>query len=74
VTPSEVATPVGLMTLSATVEPNPFRRFRLIVEVACPPALMERLEGFAERVKSWNVNVVVAAWVKLPLVPVTVNV
>jgi hypothetical protein len=47
------------MTLSATVEPNPFRRFRPIDEVPFPPALIERLEGFANRLKSWNVNVVV---------------
>jgi hypothetical protein len=59
VAPSEAVTPVGLMTLSATVEPNPFRRFRPIDEVPFPPALIERLEGFANRLKSWNVNVVV---------------
>ena len=71
---SETATPVGLTTLNATVDPNPFRRFRLIVEVPCPPVLIDRLDGFAERLKSRNVNVVVAVWVKLPLVPVTVSV
>ena len=71
---SETVTPVGLATLNATVDPNPFRRFRLIVEVPCPPVLIERLDGFADRLKSRNVNVVVAVWVKLPLVPVTVSV
>lgn len=70
----ETVTPVGLATLNATVDPNPFRRFRLIVEVPCPPVLIERLDGFAERLKSRNVNVVVAVWVELPLVPVTVSV
>ena len=46
---SEAVTPVGLVTLSATVEPNPFSRLRLIVEVPCAPVLSERLEGFADR-------------------------
>jgi len=71
---SEAVTPVGLVTLSATVDPNPFRRLRLIVEVPCAPVLSERLEGFADRLKPWKVNVVEAVWVKLPLAPVTVSV
>src|SRR2546422_8632991 len=71
--PSETVTPVGLRTLNLTVDPNPFRRFRLIVEVPCPPVLIERLEGFADRLKSWKVNVAVAVWVKLPLVAVSLN-
>jgi hypothetical protein len=71
--PSETVTPVGLRTLNLTVDPNPFRRFRLIVEIPCPPVLIERLEGFADRLKSWKVNVAVAVWVKLPLVAVSVN-
>ena len=71
---SAPVTPVGLETLNATIDPNPLRRFRLIVEVPCPPVLMERLEGFADRLKSWKVNVAVAVWVKLPLMPVTVKV
>src|SRR5439155_24964995 len=71
---SETVTPVGLAALNATVDPNPFRRFRLMVEVACRPVLIGRLDGFVERLRSRNVNVVVAVWVKLPLVPVTVSV
>ncbi len=71
---SEAVTPVGLVTLSATVEPNPFRRLRLIVEDPCPPVLSERLEGFADRLKPWKVNVAEAVWVRLPLAPVTVSV
>src|SRR3989442_10971478 len=71
--PSETVTPVGLRTLNLTVDPNPFRRFRLIVEVPCPPVLIERLEGFADRLKSWKVNVAVAVWGKLPLVAVSLN-
>src|SRR5205807_10016745 len=68
---SETVTPVGLATLNATGDPNPFRRFRLIAEVPCSPVLIERLDGFADRPKSRNVNVVVAVRAKRPLVPVT---
>jgi len=71
---SEDVTPVGLETPSVTVEPNPFRRLRLIVEVPCAPVLRERLDGFADRRKSRKVNVAEAAWVRLPLVPVIVSV
>ena len=71
---SEAVTPVGLVTLSATVEPNPFRRLRLIVEVPRAPVLSEKLEGFADRLKLWKVNVAEAVWVRLPLAPVTVSV
>ena len=71
---SEDVTPVGLETPSVTVEPNPFRRLRPIAEVPCAPVLRERLEGFADRLKSRKVNVAEAAWVKLPLVPVIVSV
>ena len=71
---SEDVTPVGLETPSVTVEPNPFRRLRLIAEVPCPPVLSEKLEGFADRRKSRKVNVAEAAWVRLPLAPVTVSV
>ncbi len=71
---SETATPVGLETLNTTAEPNPFRRLRLIVEVPCPPVLSEKLEGFADRLKSRNVNVAEAVWLRLPLVPMIVRV
>ena len=57
---SEAVTPAGLETLNATVEPNPFRRLRLIVDVPCPPVLIERLKGFADKIKSRKVKVVVA--------------
>jgi hypothetical protein len=49
---SDAATPVGLATAKVTVELNPFRRLRLIVEVPCPPVLIEKLDGFADRLKS----------------------
>ena len=71
---SEDVTPVGLETPSVTVEPNPFRRLRLIVEVPCAPVLSERLEGLADRLKSRKVNVAEAVWVRLPLAPVIVSV
>jgi hypothetical protein len=71
---SEAITPVGLETLNATVELNPLRRLRLIVEVPCPPVLTERLLGFAARLKSRKMNVADAEWVKLPLAPVIVSV
>jgi len=56
---SEAVTPVGLETLNATVEANPFRRLRLMVEVPCDPLSTERLDGMAERVKSRNVKIAV---------------
>jgi len=74
VVPSEAVTPLGLETVSVTVEPNPFRRLRLMVEVPCAPVLSERLEGFADKLKSRKVNVAEAVWVRLPLVPVIVSV
>src|SRR5438309_9678987 len=59
---SETVTPVGPVTLNATVDPNPLRRFRLIVEVPRTPVLYERLAALADRLKSLNVNAVIAVW------------
>ena len=69
VVPAETVTPVGLEMLSATVDPNPFTRFRLMLEVPCPPVFRDRLDGLAVRLKSWKLNVADAAWFKFPLVP-----
>jgi hypothetical protein len=71
---SDAATPVGLATANVTVELNPFRRLRLIVEDPCAPVLIDRLDGFADKPKSWKLNVEDAEWVKLPVVPVIVSV
>jgi len=35
--------------------------------------LAERLDGLAERLKSWKVNETVAEWVRLPLAPFIVS-
>lgn len=56
---SEEVSPIGLEALNVTVDPNPSRRLRLTVDVAWAPALIERLEGLAEMLKSWNTNVAV---------------
>jgi hypothetical protein len=71
---SEPDSPVGLERLNVTVELNPFRRLRLIVEVPCPPLLTDRLVGLADKLKSRKLKVVVAEWVSDPLVPVMVRV
>lgn len=70
---SEPESPVGLERLNVTVELNPFKRLRLIVEDPCPPVLRERLDGFVERLKSRNLKVVVDEWVRDPLTPVMVT-
>ena len=56
---SIAVTPVGLDTVNATVDPNPFRRLRLMVEVPWDPVLIETLVGLAVRVKSRNVKAAV---------------
>lgn len=71
---SEEVSPVGLEALNTTVDPNPPRRLRLTIDVAWAPALIERLEGLAERLKSWKTNVTVVVCVILPLAPVIVRV
>ena len=53
---SEAPTPAGVARVNATVEPNPFRSLRLIVEVPVAPTLIERLDGVAERLKSSKLN------------------
>jgi hypothetical protein len=56
--PSVAVTPVGLVMLNETLELNPFRRFKLMVAVPWAPVLVERLDGFAERLKSSKSNVI----------------
>jgi len=71
--PSVAIIPVGLETLSATIDPNPFRRFRLMAEVLCAPVLIERLGGLAERLKSWKLKITVVECTNDPLAPVIVS-
>jgi hypothetical protein len=49
-------TPEGLESLRVTAEEKPLSRLRLMMEVVWDPVFVERFEGFAERLKSWNVN------------------
>jgi hypothetical protein len=70
---SAAVIPVGLKTFNATVDPNPFRGLRLIVEVPCAPLLIERLDGLAERLKSWKLKIEVAERTSDPLIPVIVS-
>ncbi len=67
---SEAVIPVGLETLNATVDPNPFWGLRLTIEVPCVPVLIARLEGLADRLKSWKLKMEVAECTSDPLVPV----
>ena len=67
--PSETDSPAGLDAVNVTVEPNPLRMLRLIVDVLLAPVLAERLDGLAKRLKSWKVKETVAEWVRLPLAP-----
>jgi hypothetical protein len=71
--PSETDNPAGLEAVNVTVEANPLRRLRLIVEVPWAPVLVERLDGLAKRLKSWKVNVIVVEWIRFPLAPVIVS-
>jgi hypothetical protein len=57
-----------------TVPVNPFVAVTVMVDVPVVPARTVTLVGLAAIVKSWTVNVTVAVWVRLPLVPVTVTV
>lgn len=66
--------PVELETLKATMALKPFSEFRLIVEVACPPAVIVRLVGLAESEKSSKDRTAVAMCDSAPLAPVTVRV
>ena len=59
---------------SATVPVNPLTGATVIVDVAAVPTVVVTAVGLAATVKSVTVTVTVAAWVRLPLVPVTVTV
>jgi len=61
-------------TLSVTVPLNPSSGATVMVEVAATLTVALTVVGDAVRVKSWTVNVTVALFVVLPLVPVTVTV
>jgi len=60
--------------VSATVPVNPLTGATVIVDVAAVPTVVVTAVGLAATVKSVTVTVTVAAWVRLPLVPVTVTV
>ena len=56
---SETESPDGLDTPSVTVDAKPLRELRLMLEDPCAPALSEMLDGFAERLKSSKLSVMV---------------
>lgn len=58
---SDAVIPDGVVRVSETVDPNPLRRLRLIVEVAWDPVLRDRLDGFADKLKSENEKVILVA-------------
>ncbi len=60
--------------VKVTVPVKPWRGATVIVEVAAVPAVVVTLVGLAVTEKSRTVNVTVALWLVLPLVPVTVTV
>ncbi len=63
----------GTVSVSETTPAKPFTAVTVIVELAETPALTAAGDD-AAIVKSWTVNVAVAEWVRVPLVPVTVKV
>ena len=63
--------PVGTVSVNATVPVNPFKAVTVIVEVVVAPTLPEG--DVALILKSRIVNVAVVEWVSVPLVPVTVR-
>lgn len=63
-----------VVTVRATVPAKPFNGATVIVEVPATPTVVVTLVGLAAMVKSWTVNVTVALWLVVPLVPVTVTV
>jgi hypothetical protein len=64
--------PTGTVSVKATVPANPFRALTVIVEVADVPAGTDAGE-VAAMVKSTKLNVAVAVWTRVPLVPVIVR-
>ena len=60
--------------VKVTVPVKPWRGATVIVDVAAVPAVVVTLIGLAVTEKSRTVNVTVALWLVLPLVPVTVTV
>lgn len=64
--------PVGIVSLSVTVPPNPLAAPIVTVEVAEVPA--GEMAEVAEIVKFWNPKIAMAEWCRDPLVPVIVSV
>ena len=65
--------PLGTLSVRLTVPANPFSAVTVMVEVAAVLMTAEAGEE-AVIVKSVTVNVAVAVWTSVPLVPVTVSV
>lgn len=63
-----------LFVVRETDPANPFSPVTVIADVPAAPALTVTLEGLAVVVKSWTMNVALAEWDRLPLVPVMVRV
>lgn len=63
-----------LLVAKLTAPLNPLIGVRVMLDVAVDPAFTETLVGFAVRLKSWNLRVVVVEWLRLPLTPVIVRV
>ncbi len=63
----------GTVSVRDTTPAKPLTAVTVIVEVADTPALTAAGDD-AAIVKSWTVNVAVAEWLNVPLVPVTVRV
>jgi len=65
--------PLGIMSVKMTVPENPFNAVTAMVEFADEP-MSTGGDGEAVRMKSLNLNMADAEWVRGPLVPVTVSV
>lgn len=62
------------VVVSPTAPLNPWSAVTVMVEAPAAPAFVETVAGLAVTMKSWTVNVTVAEWDSIPLVPVTVTV
>lgn len=63
-----------LLVVRLTTPLNPLIGVSVMLELAWVPAFTETFAGFAVKLKSWNLRVVVVEWARLPLTPVIVNV
>ncbi len=63
----------GTVSVNETTPAKPLTAVTVIVEVAETPAFTAAGDD-AAIVKSWTVNVAVAEWLRVPLVPVIVSV